>query len=132
MIYNSEIIGFGSAACGYSANQKPVKSAARGRIYNALKRRYNKYLLKPRMENAYVHSVETAIKLGFRWIDYSCAYGDGVLLGKAIKDSGISREQLIITTRISNRAQVEHQVIEELQQFLQNSELGYVDILQFH
>lgn len=132
MIYNSEIIGFGPAACGYSANQKPIKSLVGGRIYNALSRRYNKYILKPWRENAYIHSVETAIRLGFRWIDYSCAYGDGRLIGEAIKRSGVKRKELIVTTRVSNYAQYNHYVREEFLTFLKNAQLDYVDILQFH
>lgn len=132
MIYKNEIIGFGPAACGYSANYKPIKSIAGGRICNALNRRYNKYFVKPQMENAYIHSVESAIKLGFHWIDYSCAYGDGILIGDAIKRSGVKRENLVITTRVSNYAQFNHCVREEFLNFLKNAQLEYVDILQFH
>lgn len=132
MIYKNEIIGFGPAACGYSANYKPIKNIAGGRICNALNRRYNKYLVKPQMENTYIHSVESAIKLGFHWIDYSCAYGDGILIGDAIKRSGVKRENLVITTRVSNYAQFNHCVREEFLSFLKNAQLEYVDILQFH
>ena len=132
MIYNSETIGFGPAACGYSAKYKSSTSGMFARIENALKRRYNKYICRPRLERRYVQSVADAIKSGFRWIDYSCAYGDGKLIGEAIRKSGVKREDLIITTRVSNYAQFNHCVREEFLNFLQNTKMDYVDILQFH
>ena len=132
MIYNSETIGSGPAACGYSAKYKSSSYGIFARIINALSRRYNKYIGRPRLERRYVQSVADAIKSGFRWIDYSCAYGDGKLIGEAIRKSGVKREDLIITTRVSNYAQFNHCVREEFLNFLQNTKMDYVDILQFH
>ena len=132
MIYNNEIIGLGPGICGYSAKYKSSTSGMFARIENALKRRYNKYICRPRLERRYVQSVADAIKSGFRWIDYSCAYGDGKLIGEAIHKSGVKREDLIITTRVSNYAQFNHCVREEFLNFLQNTKMDYVDILQFH
>ena len=125
-----ELIGFGPGGCGYSEKYKSSKN--HGRLCNALIRRYNKYIVRPKVEKHYVSAIESAIKRGFRWIDYSCAYGDGKLLGEAIKQSGIDRSDLIITTRVSNYAQREHCVREEFLNFLKNAQLDYVDILQFH
>ncbi|MBR6292509.1 MAG: aldo/keto reductase [Bacteroidales bacterium] len=80
----------------------------------------------------YISAVANALNLGYRLIDYSSAYGDGVLLQKAIEKSGIARTQLFITTRVSNRAQREDKVREEFMFFLHNMNLEYVDLLQFH
>jgi diketogulonate reductase-like aldo/keto reductase len=123
-------IGFGPGGCGYSSNQKP--QCVHGRILSALLRRYNKYIVRPQIEKNYVDAISNAIKQGFRWIDYSCAYGDGKLIGEAIKQSGVKREELIITTRVSNYAQFNDCVREEFLNFLKNAQLDYVDILQFH
>ena len=57
---------------------------------------------------------------------------DGKLIGEAIHKSGVKREDLIITTRVSNYAQFNHCVREEFLNFLQNTKMDYVDILQFH
>lgn len=132
MIYGNEIVGFGPAACGYLANDNLTTSAVHGRLWNALIRRYNKYIIRPQMEEKYVSAVSHAIKNGFYWLDYSCAYGDGRLLGEAIRRSCINRNELIITTRVSNYAQCNHCVREEFLEFLSNAGLEYVDILQFH
>lgn len=123
-------IGFGPGGCGYSITQKPQR--VHGRILSALLRRYNKYIVRPQIEKKYVDAIANALKQGFRWIDYSCAYGDGSLLGEAIRRSGISRSELKITTRVSNWAQREHCVREEFMNFLAKAHLEYVDILQFH
>ena len=124
------IIGFGPGGCGYSDKHQSFQN--NGRLYNILIRRYNKYIVRPKLEKQYVSAIVSAIKQGFRWIDYSCAYGDGKLLGEAIKQSGIDRSDLIITTRVSNWAQREHCVREEFLNFLKNAQLEYIDILQFH
>ena len=80
----------------------------------------------------YVAAIENALHLGYRLIDYSAAYGDGQLLMEAIQKSGVRREELFITTRVSNRAQREGRVREELTSFLKTMKLDDVDLLQFH
>ena len=132
MQVTDEIIGFGPGICAYSSKNKPIKKTMGDRISNALKRRYNRFVGVPDQEKEYVQSISFAIKTGYNWIDYSCAYGDGRLLGKAITQSGVRREQLTITTRVSNYAQFNHCVREEFFNFLHNVGLEYVDILQFH
>ena len=44
-------------------------------------------------------AVEEAIKTGYRLIDSSEAYGNEEAVGKAIKASGVPREELFITTK---------------------------------
>ena len=53
-------------------------------------------------------------------------------MGNAIKKSGIPREQLVITTRVTNNAQYNYRVREEFLDFINNAGLEYIDILQFH
>ena len=120
-------IGFGPAAVGYTPNQKQKKGIQLfiDKVQNKLYRRYM-------LQNKYVDSVSNAIKLGFRFIDYSSAYGDGVLIGRAIKKSGIARSDLLLTTRVSNFAQRTHTVREEFFKCLKGFGTDYVDILQFH
>lgn len=125
-----ELIGFGPGGCGYSDKYKPTRKL--GRLTSAILRRYDKFVRRPKVEKHYVSAISSAIQQGFRWLDYSCAYGDGKLFGQAIKQFGINRADLIITTRVSNYAQREHCVREEFLDFLKNAQLDYMDILQFH
>lgn len=114
-------IGIGPGGAWYS-----------GRVNNLLKRVYVHFIGAPLLEHKYVNAVAHALKLGYRLVDYSSAYGDGKLLQKAIRKSGVKREDLFITTRVSNRAQINGRVREEFMNFLKNMQLDCVDLLQFH
>lgn len=127
---SNKLLGWGRGGCHYEKYLCQVKCG--GRIVSAIVRRYNKYIAKQKAEKEYVDTVASAIMNGFHLIDYSCAYGDGNLLGIAIRESGVKRENMIITTRVSNNAQFNHRVREEFLDFLNNAGLEYVDILQFH
>ena len=50
-------------------------------------------------EEAY-QSTLAAIKAGYRHIDTAAVYKNEVSVGKAIKDSGIPREELFVTTKL--------------------------------
>ena len=123
-------IGYGPRMCELPEKYKIHPED--GRIFNGFKRRYVKYYVRPVVEKRYLKPFVNALKNGFRWIDYSCAYGDGRLLGMAIRMSGIPREELKVTTRVSNYAQINHCVREEFMNFLHNAGLEYVDVYQFH
>ena len=125
----ANVIGFGPCWVNQNKYVVPLKG---GRLHDALFRRYNRIIAKSKAKEEYVEAVSNAIQLGFHWIDYSCAYGDGVLLGKAIRRSGVKREELTITTRVSNQAQFNRIIKQEFLSFLQNVGLEQVDILQFH
>src|SRR5690625_3646240 len=47
-------------------------------------------------------TVRSALDLGYRHIDTASFYGNEAGVGKAIKDSGIPREELFITTKVWN------------------------------
>lgn len=121
-------IGFGPGGCGYSPKMKKMRKGLSRRIYNIISRFY----IRPKQEKQYVESIANAIRIGYRLIDYSSAYGDGRLLGQAILKSKVDRNDLFITTRVSNKAQVNKSVRKEFLDFLNNTGLEYVDLLQFH
>lgn len=121
-------IGFGPGIMGYSAKMQKKRYA----IYDLIWRGFNKLVLQPRKKRRYINSISSAIKNGFRLIDYSNAYGNQELIAQAIKKSGICREKLILTSRISNQAQFKGRVREEFFETLSKWGVDYIDILQFH
>ena len=121
-------IGFGPGIPGYG-NKRNVSTKGLNFLSN---NRLTHKIRSIRINRNYVSAISNAINLGYRLIDYSSSYGDGSLLHQAIKRSNISREQLVITARISNKAQINKCVREEFFSFLNNMNLDYVDILQFH
>ncbi len=52
-------------------------------------------------EKAY-NAVKTALEVGYTHIDTAAVYGNEVSVGKAIKDSGIARENLFVVTKLWN------------------------------
>lgn len=80
----------------------------------------------------YIKSLSNALNLGYRLIDYSFAYGDGSEIIEAIKMSGLKREEVFLTSRISNRHQFNGTVREDFLKSLDNIGLGYLDMLMFH
>lgn len=121
-------IGFGPGGMGYSPYMPKERKGLSSFAYRVM----NKLYFRPKMKQKYVNSIASAIQMGFRLIDYSAAYGDGKLIGEAIRKSQVKRSDLLITTRVSNWAQREHQVREEFMTFVQNARIDYVDLLQFH
>jgi diketogulonate reductase-like aldo/keto reductase len=49
-----------------------------------------------------VESIKTAIKLGYHHLDGAEVYNTEKELGTAIRESGIAREKLFVTTKINN------------------------------
>ena len=80
----------------------------------------------------WVSVLSKSLKTGYRLIDYSNSYGDGKLIKKAIKKSGLKREDIFIVSRASNQKQFSHKVREEFMQSLSNMGLKYVDLYMFH
>lgn len=120
-------IGIGPGILGYKPNRRKQY-----KLYDICYRGYNRLIGKRILEKDYVNSLSNALKVGFRLIDYSAAYGSGELVGRAIKKSGIPREELYVTTRVSNHAQFHNNVRGEFLNCIQNLGVEYVDILQFH
>jgi len=96
------------------------------------KRAYNKFYGRHKVEANYIDAVAHSFQAGFKLLDYSSSYGDGSLIGKAIKKSHIERKDLFLTTRISNKAQREKTVRECLMEQLKGMGTDYVDLLMFH
>lgn len=122
-------IGYGPGILDYSLKNGCQRSHWR----NYLDRKIDGFLYrKSSQEKRYVDSVSNALQLGYRLLDYSAAYGSGELIGRAIKKSGIARNELFITTRVSNRAQREHKVREEFLASIRNMGVEKIDLLQIH
>lgn len=122
------LIGFGPGGAGYTPKMRKQYKGIGKLFHNRVTNKINSLIVC----RNYVTAIENALNLGYRLIDYSSAYGDGMLLQKAIAKSGVKREDLFITTRVSNRAQRDGRVRDEFMQFLKNMNLEYVDLLQFH
>ncbi|SDP03587.1 Aldo/keto reductase [Paenibacillus sp. yr247] len=55
--------------------------------------------------NEVIHSVKSAIGAGYRSIDTASVYGNEQGVGQAIRESGVPREELFVTTKVWNADQ---------------------------
>ena len=79
-----------------------------------------------------VNSVLSAIKAGYTHIDTAQAYRNEDCVGKAIKQSGVAREDLFITTKIWNDAHSYDLVMSTMEESFRQLETTYVDLLLIH
>lgn len=79
-----------------------------------------------------VRVVEKAIEVGYRLIDTADVYGNHREIGTAIKNSGIERKDLFITSKVwSNRLNTRN-VLADANRFLQELQTDYIDLLLIH
>ena len=121
-------IGNGPGIMGYSAKYVQNKS---GFLYLS-HRVYNKFWGRKRKENKFVEAIEHSFQAGFTLLDYSAAYGNEHLIGKAIKKSGIDRKHFFLTTRVSNKQQLTGNIREQFFKTLKKYQTDYVDLYMFH
>lgn len=95
-----------------------------GKIKNKIK--YKK------QEFFYYNAICDAIDTGYRFIDYSAAYGREDLIGKAIKESSIERHKFILTTRVTNRTQYDGNIKDAVYRSIERYGTDYIDLLMFH
>ncbi|KAK7062653.1 hypothetical protein VNI00_000141 [Paramarasmius palmivorus] len=71
-----------------------------------------------------------AIKVGYRHFDTAAGYGNEEEVGRAIRDSGIPREEFFVTTKLANG---DHgRVREAFEESFDNLGLGYIDLYLIH
>lgn len=79
-----------------------------------------------------VEAVKEAVKIGYRHIDTAQAYQNEAGVGKGIKESGIAREELFITSKVA----AEHKSFEaasaSIDETLEKMGLEYIDMMIIH
>lgn len=77
-------------------------------------------------------AVLSAIRAGYRLIDTAMVYRNESAVGRAIKDCGVAREELFITTKLWNSDQGAGLVRPALEASLKRLGLDYVDLYLIH
>lgn len=77
-------------------------------------------------------SVLTALQAGYRHIDTATRYGTEAAVGRAIKDSGIPRHELFITSKVYKTHQGYELTMESFEESLRLLGLDYLDMYLIH
>lgn len=77
-------------------------------------------------------TVEMALASGYRHIDTAMIYGNEEAVGKGIKNSGIYREDIFVTTKLWNDDQRSGKVEEAINASLKRLGLDYIDLYLVH
>ena len=71
-----------------------------------------------------------ALELGYRHIDTATLYRNERAVGEAVKQSGINRNELFITTKVSVRDAENHNISDSVQKSIER--LGHIDLILLH
>lgn len=74
----------------------------------------------------------TALRAGYRHIDTAHAYYDEEGVGEAVKESGIPREEIWITSKLWPTEYGEGKTLKAIDEMLERMQLDYIDLLYVH
>lgn len=77
-------------------------------------------------------AVLAALRAGYRHIDTATYYGNEESIGRALKDSGIPRDELFITTKLWNDSHGYEEAKTALKASLKRLQLDYLDLYLIH
>lgn len=83
-------------------------------------------------ENIVAQAVKEAIQTGYRLIDCASAYGNEDWVGKGIRDSGIPRDQIFITSKVNNPDRGYEKTKTSFEKTLRDMGFDYLDLYLIH
>jgi len=76
--------------------------------------------------------VRTALSVGYKHIDTAMYYHNEEAVGKAIRESGVSREDIFVTTKMWNADQRSGKVKEAFDASMKRLDIDYIDLYLIH
>lgn len=83
-------------------------------------------------EDEVYDTVRSALELGYRHIDTASFYANEAGVGQAIRDSGIPREEIFVTTKVWNNEQGYDNTLKAFAQSLEKLKMDDVDLYLIH
>ena len=77
-------------------------------------------------------AVREALKTGYRHVDTAAFYGNERSVGEAIRDSGVNRDDVFVTTKVWNDDQGYDNTMRAFEKSYKNLGLGYVNLYLIH
>jgi diketogulonate reductase-like aldo/keto reductase len=82
-------------------------------------------------DDAYI-AVKNALEVGYRHIDTAQGYGNESSVGKAIKDSGIPREDIFVTSKLESHIKNYEDAMKSFDETLRKLDMEYIDLFIIH
>ncbi|USK93650.1 aldo/keto reductase [Rossellomorea marisflavi] len=79
-----------------------------------------------------VNAVRTAIETGYRSVDTAAVYGNEEEVGQGVRDSGVNREELFITSKVWNADQGYDTTLRAFDESLKKLQMDYLDLYLIH
>lgn len=79
-----------------------------------------------------VSAVKTAIQAGYRHIDTAAVYENETSVGRAIRESGVNRDKLFVTSKLWNTEHSYDKAIRAFNKTLEDLQLDYLDLYLIH
>ncbi|MBR7008955.1 MAG: aldo/keto reductase [Ruminococcus sp.] len=77
-------------------------------------------------------AVKSALSLGYRHIDTAQAYGNERGVGEGVRESGISREEIFVTSKVAAEHKDYKSTAEGIDETLRKTGLDYLDMMIIH
>ena len=81
---------------------------------------------------ASINAVKAALKSGYRHIDTAAAYGNESSIGLAVKQSGVPRKDIFITSKLAGKARGYNETCEAFEKSLSDLQMEYMDLYLIH
>lgn len=78
------------------------------------------------------HAVAEALKCGYKHIDTALAYGNEKSVGKAVRDSGMDRSEIYITSKLPAEIKNYEGALEAFEKTMDNLNTEYLDLYLIH
>jgi methylglyoxal/glyoxal reductase len=87
---------------------------------------------KARDWNELNNAIKEAVKIGYRHIDTASFYGNEEEIGLAIKECGVPREELFLTTKVWNSDQGYERTLKAFEESVKKLKTDYLDLYLIH
>lgn len=77
-------------------------------------------------------AVKNAIEIGYRHIDTAQAYGNEEEVGNGVRESGIRRDDIFITSKVAAENKSYASALESIDTSLQTAKLDFIDLMLIH
>lgn len=79
-----------------------------------------------------VDAVKAALKIGYRHIDAAAIYGNEDSVGRGIRESGVPREEIFITSKVWNSEQGYEKTLKAFKKTITDLGVDYLDLYLIH